>query len=159
MPITLFTGITLLSVTGKVINRIILNRKKDVIDPYLHDEQAGFRKNRSCVDQIATLRIIVEQSIEWYSPLYTNFVDYEKAFNSVDRETIWKLLTHYGVPTKSVNIISNSYEGMVTRVLHGGQFTKTFSDKDWSVTRMLVVTIPFSIGRRLGYEDFHRKRE
>jgi len=84
--------ITLLSVTGKVFNTIIINRKKDVFDSYLLEEQASFRKNRSCVDQIATQRIIVEQSIEWYSLLYTNFIDYEKAFNSVDRETIWKLL-------------------------------------------------------------------
>ncbi|VDO87756.1 unnamed protein product [Schistosoma margrebowiei] len=53
---------------------------------------------RSCTDQIATLRIIVEQSIEWNSSLYINFIDYEKAFDSVDRTTLWKLLRYYGVP-------------------------------------------------------------
>ncbi|VDP57388.1 unnamed protein product, partial [Schistosoma mattheei] len=56
---------------------------KDCVDTQLRDQQAGFRKDRSCTDQIATLRIIVEQSIEWNSSLYTNFVDYEKAFDSV----------------------------------------------------------------------------
>ncbi|KAI0216279.1 hypothetical protein LSAT2_031691, partial [Lamellibrachia satsuma] len=73
---------------------------KDMVDPTLRDQQAGFRQNRSCLDQIATLRIIVEQSLEWNSSLYVNFVDYEKAFDSVDRKTLWKLLRHYGVPTK-----------------------------------------------------------
>ena len=49
------------------------------------------RRNRSCTDKIASLRIIVEQSLEWNSPLYINFIDYKKAFDSVDRETLWKL--------------------------------------------------------------------
>ncbi|VDP59104.1 unnamed protein product [Schistosoma curassoni] len=65
---------------------------KDCVDAQLRDQQAGFRKDRSCADQIATLLIIVEQSIEWNSSLYTNFIDYEKTFVSVDRTTRWKLL-------------------------------------------------------------------
>ena len=62
-----FRGITLLSVTQapeKVLNRIILERIKGEVDKTLREEQAGFRQDRSCTDQIATLRIIVEQSIE-----------------------------------------------------------------------------------------------
>ena len=116
----------LLSVPGKVFNRVLLNRMKNIVDPELRDEQAGFRQNRSCTDQIATLRIIVEQSLEWNSPLYINFIDYEKAFDSVDRETLWKLLRHYGIPEKIVNIIRSSYDGMSCRVVHGGQLTNSF---------------------------------
>lgn len=121
-----YRGITLLSIPGKVLNRVILNRIKDAVDPQLRDQQAGFRKNRSCTDQIATLRIIVEQSLEWNSPLYVNFIDYEKAFDSVDRQTLWKLLRHYGVPEKITTIIKNSYEGMTCRVVHGKQLTDAF---------------------------------
>lgn len=124
-----YRGITLLSVPGKVFNRILLERMKRAVDPFLRDQQAGFRQNRSCVDQIATLRIIVEQSLEWNSSLYINFVDYEKAFDSVDRNTLWKLLRHYGVPTKLVNLIKNSYEKMTSRVVHGGQLTNSFEVK------------------------------
>ena len=121
-----FRGITLLSVPGKVLNRIILERMKGEVDKTLREEQAGFRQDRSCTDQIAILRIIVEQSIEWNSSLYVNFVDYEKAFDSLDRETLWKLLRHYGVPMKLVNMIKNSYEGMSCRVIHDGQLTENF---------------------------------
>ncbi|VDO89334.1 unnamed protein product [Schistosoma margrebowiei] len=67
---------------------------------------------RSCTDQIATLWIIVEQSVEWNSSLYINFIDYEKAFDSVDRRTLWKRLRHCGVPEKIVSIIRNSYDGL-----------------------------------------------
>lgn len=87
-----YRGISLLSIPGKVFNRVILERIRDATDPQLRDQQAGFRRNRSCSDQIATLRIIVEQSLEWKSPLYINFIDYEKAFDSLDRATLWKLL-------------------------------------------------------------------
>jgi hypothetical protein len=59
----------------------------------------GLSRNRSCVDQIASLHIIVEQSLEWNSPLYINFIDHEKAFDSVDGETLWKLMRNYGVLT------------------------------------------------------------
>ena len=57
-----YRGIMLLSVPGKVLNRVMLNRLKNAIDEKLRDNQAGFRQNRSCADQIATLRIILEQS-------------------------------------------------------------------------------------------------
>ena len=71
----------------------------------------------------------MKQSIEWNSPLYVNFVDYEKAFDSLDRDTLWKLLRHYGVPTKLVNLIRNSYEGLSCRVVHEGQLTEKFEVK------------------------------
>jgi hypothetical protein len=65
-----YRGITLLDGPGKVFNRIILNRMKEEVDDKLRDQQAGFCENRSCTDQIATLRIIIEQCAEWNSFLY-----------------------------------------------------------------------------------------
>ncbi len=58
--------------------------------------------------------------------LYINFVDYEKALDSVDREVLWKLLRYYGIPSKMVNLIKSSYEGMTCRVIHAGQLTTSF---------------------------------
>ncbi|VDP32644.1 unnamed protein product [Schistosoma margrebowiei] len=81
---------------------------------------------RSCTDQSATLRIIVEQSIEWNSTLYIKFIDYENALDSVNRRTLWKLLRHYGVPEKIVNIVRNSYDRLQCKVMHGGQLTDAF---------------------------------
>ena len=65
-----YRGIMLLAVPGKVLNRVMSNRLKNAIDEKLHDNQAGFRQNRSCADQIATFRIIIEQSQEFNSSLY-----------------------------------------------------------------------------------------
>ena len=119
-------GIMLLSTAGKVLNRVILERLKEEVDKRLREEQAGFRKDRSCTDQIATLRIILEQSLEWNSPVYTTFVDYEKAFDSVDREVLWKLLRHYGIPDKYITLIQKTYEKCTCRVIHNGVLSELF---------------------------------
>jgi len=50
----------LLSIPSEVFTRVILTRMKVAVDEALRDEQAGFRKDHSCVDQIATVRIIAE---------------------------------------------------------------------------------------------------
>ena len=124
-----YRGITLLSIPGKVFTRILLERIKETVDGQLRDNQTGFRKNRSCTDQIAALRIIVEQSIEWNSPLLVNFIDFEKAFDSIDRDTLWKLLRHYGIPPKIVTLIQKMYDGTSCKVLHEGRLTDSFQIK------------------------------
>nr|KAG5700792.1 hypothetical protein BaRGS_034995 [Batillaria attramentaria] len=93
-------------------------------DPYvLKGSCGGFRNDRSCTDHIATMRIIIEQSLEWQTPLYSTFVDFQKAFDSVDREVIWKLMSHYGFPPKFVNIIRQLYEDATCQVIHDGKLT------------------------------------
>ena len=58
-------GVTLLSVPRKVLCRVILNRIRMAVDQRIREEQAGFRAERGCSDQILALRNIVEQCIEW----------------------------------------------------------------------------------------------
>jgi hypothetical protein len=99
-------------VVAKVLNMILLTRLSKAVDEKLREQQAGFRKDQSCTDQIAALRIIIEQSLEWNTSLYLNFVDFEKAFDSLDREVLWNLMALYGIPQKFINIIRNSYSNM-----------------------------------------------
>lgn len=113
-----YRGISLLSLLGKVLNRIILLRLQQAVDATLSNQQAGFRKDSSCIDQIATLRIGIEQSIEWNTSLYINFVDYEKAFDSFDRNTLWCFMSNYGIPGKFIQIIRNASCWWTVRELH-----------------------------------------
>ena len=123
-----YRGIALLSVVAKVLNRILLTRLLN-LDEKLREQRAGFRKDRSCIDQIAAPRIIIEQSLEWNTSLFLNFVDFEKAFDSLDREVLWNLMAHYGIPQKFINIIRNSYNNMQCRVIHEGKLTESFDVK------------------------------
>ena len=94
-----------------MLNRIILERLKAEADDRLRDEEAGFRKERSSTGHIATLSIIVEQSLGWNSPVFVTFVDYEKG-----RVVLWKLLRHYGISEKCIVLIQKSYEKCICRV-------------------------------------------
>lgn len=102
-------GITLLSIPSKVLCTIIIRRLGPAIDKILRQEQSGFRRGRGCLDHITVLRNIIEQSTEWQRELYILFVDYEKAFDSLHRESLWRILRSYGVPNKILAIIKQFY--------------------------------------------------
>ena len=105
-----YRGITLTSVVMKIFSMLILNRLERKIYEKLRDEQAGFRKGRSCTDQIYILRHVLQQYVEFRNPLLMAFVDYEKAFDSVHRPILWKVLRHYGIPQKYVNLVKTMNE-------------------------------------------------
>ena len=56
-----YRGITLLSIPGKVFSRIILQRIKDKVDEKYRDQQAGFRKRRSCTDHIENNTVTIHR--------------------------------------------------------------------------------------------------
>ena len=122
-------GIMLLSTPSKVLNRILLERMKEAVDPKLRDQQAGFRRNKSCADQIASLRINVEQSLEWNSLHYIDFKDYKKAFDNVDREKMWMLLRHYGVPEKIISLIRCTCQDRSCKAAYAGLLSESFEVK------------------------------
>ncbi|CAH8639305.1 unnamed protein product [Heterobilharzia americana] len=99
------------------------------IQNYDRNRLAGFRKYKSYADQIETLRIILEQSIEWQSTLHLNFIDFEKVFDRVDREVIWKLLQHHGIPQTFINLIQQLYEEATCQVIHNGKLSDAFEVK------------------------------
>ena len=119
-------GITLLSLTSKIFSRVILQRMNIALDNKIRIEQAGFRKGRSCIDHIFALRQIVEQSNEWNSSIYMVFVDFEKAFDSLHRESLWKILRHYGIPLKMVSVIKALYTDFHCQVVCNNQLTEYF---------------------------------
>ena len=83
-------GITLLSIPYKIYCIILLNRVAKTVNTKLRENQCGFRSNRSCINQIFTLRNILEQAYEWRQLIVTNFIDFEKAFDSIDHASLWQ---------------------------------------------------------------------
>lgn len=65
------------------IRVIIRHRLGAAVDSKLRENQAEFRQNRVCADQIRTLRIILEQSEEIKSPLCIVLVDFKKSFDTL----------------------------------------------------------------------------
>ena len=99
-------GITLLSVPSKILAKIVIKRISDAVDAGMRKEQAGFGKERGCTDHI-TLRNITEQCTESQRQLYINFVDFEKAFDSIHRDSLRRILRAYGIALHIVQIIKS----------------------------------------------------
>ena len=65
----------------------------------LPDVQAGFIKDRGSRDQIANIHWIIEKSRKFKKNMYFCFIDFAKAFDSVDHNKLWKILQDMGIPT------------------------------------------------------------
>ena len=123
-----YRGITLMSIAAKIYNRMILDRIYKDINRKLRPNQAGFRRGMSCIEQINTIRRIMEGARDKNLPIIVTFVDFSKAFDSINREVMWQILRSYGIPQKIVNGIWCLYDNVSSRVqvdsqLSGGLFT------------------------------------
>ena len=94
-----YRGISLLSIAGKILCKLILNRlNTHLLDEIVPESQCGFRKNRGTVDMIFCARQIQEKCKEQNKDLYILFVDLTKAFDTVSRPGLWRILPRIGIP-------------------------------------------------------------
>jgi hypothetical protein len=121
-----YRGISLLVVASKIFSRVILNRIQILLDNKLLEEQAGFRSNRSTVDQIFTLKLVMEKSREHNKPLCMCFIDIQKAYDSVNRELLWKICRHYGLTDKTVRMLQLLYKNSKAQVRINGELSESF---------------------------------
>ena len=117
-------GITLTFVLSKAFGRVLIDRIRDGVNSKLRNEQAGFRSGRGTIEQLFILRYIIEQVVEWQATLYITFVDFEKAFGSVHRESLWKIMESYGIPCKIIHMVQMLYEDSDCAVLDEGEESK-----------------------------------
>ena len=85
----------------------------------LPDAQAGFRKGRGTRDQIANICWITEKAREFQENIYFFFIDYAKAFDSVDHNKLWKILKEMGIPDDMTCLLRNLYAGQEVTVRTG----------------------------------------
>ena len=125
-----YRGITLLSVVGKVFCKILNNRLVEHLDREraLHEGQAGFRKNRSCID-VYTLNEVVQGRLREDKPTYAFFLDVQKAYDTVWRDGLWLKLWDMGVKGKMWHVVKGMllYEVSRSAVLLDGEKSNVFS--------------------------------
>ena len=99
-----YRGITLISTFAKILSLILRNRLNDWCERehVFNEFQFGFRNERSTSDCIFILNSLIQKTLNENSNLYCAFVDYEKAFDTVNRDAIWFKLMQSGVSSKIV---------------------------------------------------------
>ncbi|GFR89505.1 endonuclease-reverse transcriptase [Elysia marginata] len=111
-----YRPISLLSHSYKLFTRLLQTRMERILDENQPREQAGFRKGYSTTDRIHTLNQVIEKSNEYNLPLCVGFIDYEKAFDSVEHFAIFDALRQININEKCVNILENIYQNATAKV-------------------------------------------
>ena len=121
-------GISLLSIAGKVLARVLLNRLIDHLEEkdHLPESQCGFRKNRGTMEMVFAARQLQEKCQEQNIDLYSTYVDLTKAFDTVSREGLWRIMGKYGCPRKFITITRQFHDGMLARVQDNGEASAPF---------------------------------
>ena len=122
-----YRGISLSSVVAKAYNKMILNRIKTGIDDKLRINQNGFRNNRNTTGHILAMRRILEGAKKKNLPALFTFIDFKKAFDTVHRGKMFKILRAYGIPDILVSAIQNMNRDTQAKVISPDGETRSFN--------------------------------
>ena len=114
-----YRPICLLSNMYKLFTKIITTRLEKKLDENQPREQAGFRSKYSTTDHIHAINQLKEKCREYNIPLCVAFVDYEKAFDSVQTQPILTSLQEQGIEDVYIELLKDIYtDSSVTVHLH-----------------------------------------
>ena len=91
--------------------KILQARLQQYVNHELPDVQAGFRKGRGIRDQIANIHWIIKKVRKFQKNIHFCFIDYAKAFDSVDHNQLWTFLKEMGIPDHLTCLLRNLYAG------------------------------------------------
>ena len=111
-----YRPISLLSHVYKLFSRVITNRLAQKFDDFQPVEQAGFRKGFSTVDHIHTLRQIIQKTEEYNQPLCLAYVDYEKAFDTIETWAVLESMQRCLIDCRYVDVIKCLYKAATMNV-------------------------------------------
>ena len=116
---TNYRGISILSCLCKLFDAILNSRLTLWYKPDV--QQAGAQSGRGCIEQILTLRLYIDVARKTKQCLYVTFLDYEKAYDKVDRSLLLQKLANTGCSQKFLNAIyctlDNTYSYMGNEVV------------------------------------------
>ncbi|XP_015121550.1 uncharacterized protein LOC107044261 [Diachasma alloeum] len=108
-----YRGIALINVITKHFTSILNERVYDWAEMkrVIPEEQAGFRQSRGAVDNLFSLQAIIQNRLrQTGGKVYSLFVDFRRAFDSVPQHQLWLELLGLGVSSRIIKVIKNLYD-------------------------------------------------
>jgi Reverse transcriptase (RNA-dependent DNA polymerase) len=121
-----YRGISLLQVTYKILSACLLKRTQEQLEHKIGEYQAGFRPGRSCVEQIFNLKTIFKHKAIRNAPIVCTFVDFKKAYDSVDRQALFNILEELGLDSKTLQLIKETLTDTTSKVKFMGEISEPF---------------------------------
>ena len=87
----------------------MIERVHELTEGLIGEEQHGFRMGRGCVDQVFVMKQMSEKCIAKGKSMFVAYMDLEKAYDRVDRNAMWSVLSMYGINVMLLNAIRSFY--------------------------------------------------
>ena len=97
--------ISLLNTSYKILSTVFANRLKTVLDKVIHDDQKGFMKDRFIGENTRLLYDIIQHTREKNISGLLLLVDFEKAFDSISWNYIYKVLSYFNFGPNFIHYI------------------------------------------------------
>ena len=126
-----YSGVTLLSTACRIMAYVLLNGLITTIAlENTSENHCGFRSNGETTDMVFVLRQIHKKCRKQNICLYTAFIDLTKAFDTVSRNGLWKILERLGCAPKFLPSPRKLHEGQQGQVKHNGSLSGNFPISD-----------------------------
>ena len=118
--------ITLLNVDYKIIARALAQRLQKVISKVVSADQNGYIKNRFIGFSIRQIQDIIDYAEECNLEGVILFLDYQKAFDSIEWNFIYMALEKFGFGNAFINFVKMLYKNANNRIINNGWVSESF---------------------------------
>ena len=124
-----YRGIAVGNALAKLYSTLLMQRMDAWAESHKHRAkgQAGFRRDRSAADNIFVLQHSIERARAHNQVVYCAFIDFQKAYDSVNRDLLWPALHSLGVHGAFLRGLQHMYANVEMRVKLEGRLGKAFA--------------------------------
>jgi hypothetical protein len=93
-----YRGISILNTCYKIYSKIFNMKLQSYSEEFMTETQNGFRKEGLCTDPTVCLQLLIEKRREYNLKTHFFFIDYKKAFDSIQRQVLFNILKSRNIP-------------------------------------------------------------
>ena len=120
-----YRGISLMSYVAKLFHLFLMHRIREALDPWISPTQNAYRPSRGCQQHCVAAGLLHQHAQRHPDyELHMVFVDFVKAFDSLDRGAMRKILEWWTIPPGFVTIIMTMLDKHQLFVRHEGKLSE-----------------------------------